>query len=102
MRRRMLEALQTIPGVESAGLSNNVPLGDGSEETTLFTDTTTDLRPANAAARPLVYDISPGYFHAAGTALLSGRAFGWHDDRNAPRVGVVNPELRRRDFGPAG
>ena len=45
MQKRMLEALETIPGVESVGLSNNVPLGDGSEETTVFTETTTDLRP---------------------------------------------------------
>ena len=101
MQKRMLEALETIPGVESVGLSNNVPLGDGSEETTVFTETTTDLRRANAAARPLIYFVSPGYFHAAGTAMLSGRDFGWHDDQNAPRVTVVNPEFARRIFGSA-
>ena len=101
MQKRMLEALETIPGVESVGLSNNVPLGDGSEETTVFTETTTDLRPANASARPLIYLVSPGYFHAAGTAMLSGRDFNWHDDENAPRVAVVNPEFARRIFGSA-
>ena len=39
----------------------------------VFTDNTTDLRPSNAAAHALMYIISPEYFHAAGTALLSGR-----------------------------
>src|SRR5262249_36749494 len=39
------------------------------------------------------------YFHAAGTALLSGRTFTWHDDKDAPRVAVVNAEFARRIFG---
>ena len=37
--------------------------------------------------------------HAAQTALLSGRPLTWHDDRNAPRVAVVNREFARRVFG---
>ncbi len=45
------------------------------------------------------FNISPGYFHAAGTALLTGRAFTWHDDKNSPRVAVVNQEFARRIFG---
>jgi predicted permease len=99
MQRRMIETLETIPGVESVALNDNVPLGDGSSDTTIYADTTTDLRPANAAAHPIVYDISPGYFHAAGTALLTGRDFTWLDDQNSPRVAVVNPEFARRLFG---
>jgi MacB-like periplasmic core domain len=64
-----------------------------------FTSETTALGPANAAAAAIVYLISPGYFRAAGTALLSGRAFTWHDDKNAPRVAVINREFARRVFG---
>ena len=45
------------------------------------------------------YDISPEYFQAAGTSLLAGRAFSWHDDKNAPRVAVVNQLFARRVFG---
>lgn len=101
MQKRMVETLETIPGVESVGLSDNVPLGDGSTETTVYADTTADLRPANAAAIPTVYRISPGYFHATGTAMLTGRDLTWHDDENSPRVAVVNPEFARRLFGSA-
>ena len=43
--------------------------------------------------------ISPGYFHAAGTTLLAGRDFTWHDDKNSPRVAIVNQEFARRLFG---
>ena len=99
MQRRMIERLETIPGVESVGMSDNVPLGDGASDTTIYADVTTDLRPPNAAARPLIYNISPGYFHAAGTALLAGRDFTWNDSREAPRVAIVNPEFARRLFG---
>ncbi len=99
MQRRMIQALETIPGVESVGLNDNVPLGDGSSDTTVYAETTTDLKPANAAGHPIVYHISPRYFRAAGTALLVGRDFTWQDDENAPRVAVVNPEFARRLFG---
>jgi ABC-type antimicrobial peptide transport system permease subunit len=43
--------------------------------------------------------VSADYFRAAGTAVLSGRSFSWHDDRNVPRVAVVNEEFARRIFG---
>ena len=46
-----------------------------------------------------VYRVSPGYFDAAGTAMLSGRDFTWHDDKNAPRVAVINQEFARKLFG---
>lgn len=31
--------------------------------------------------------------------MLSGRDFSWHDDRNAPRVAVINQEFARKIFG---
>lgn len=45
------------------------------------------------------YRISPGYFKAAATTLIAGRGFTWHDDKNAPRVAVVNEEFARKVFG---
>jgi hypothetical protein len=67
----------------------------------VFSDATTDLRRSNAAAESYMFGISPEYFYAAHTALLSGRTFTWHDDENAPRVAVVNQEFARRVFGSA-
>jgi predicted permease len=99
MQKRMIEALATISGVESVGLADQVPLGDGQSDSNVFTDTTSDLGPSNAAADSLMFKISPEYFHAAGTALLSGRTFTWHDDENSPRVAVVNREFARKIFG---
>ena len=99
MQKRMIDALKTIPGVESVGLADQVPLGDGPGDSNVFTDNTSDLRPSNAAVDAAMFRISPEYFHAAGTALLSGRAFTWHDDKNSPRVAVVNREFARKVFG---
>ncbi|MGI8771152.1 MAG: ADOP family duplicated permease [Acidobacteriaceae bacterium] len=101
MQKRMIGALETIRGVESVGLADQMPLGDGISDSMVFTDNTSDLRPSNAAANPFVFKTSPGYFDAAGTALLSGRTFTWHDDKNSPRVAVVNREFARRVFSSA-
>jgi len=49
-----------------------------------------------------MYSASPEYFHAAGTALLSGRTFTWHDDDKSPQVAVVNQEFARKLFGSPG
>jgi predicted permease len=99
MQKRMIAALEAIPGVKSAGLVSQIPLGGGATTADVFTDQTTDLRPANAAANVARFEISPEYFHAAGTTLLKGRAFSWQDDKNAPRVAVVNQLFARKVFG---
>jgi predicted permease len=100
MQKRMIHALETIPAVKSVGLVDAAPLAAGGFTGALaFTDETTDLRPGNAAARAYMFSISPEYFDAAGTPLLSGRVFGWHDDKNALPVAVVNQEFARMVFG---
>jgi predicted permease len=99
MQRRMIDAVQKIPGVESVGLIDWMPFSGGGDDSPVFTGEMTDLRPSNAVALPFWFSISPEYFHAAGTALLSGRTFTWHDNKNAPRVAVVNQEFARKIFG---
>jgi predicted permease len=99
MDRRMIDALKTIPGVDTVGLVSQIPLGGGGSSADVFTDQTTDLRTSNAAANSSRFEISPEYFHAAGTTLLQGRAFTWDDDKDAPRVAVVNQLFARRVFG---
>jgi predicted permease len=99
MQRRMIDALEAIPGVKSVGLVSTIPLGGGGETQDVFTGQTADLRTSNAAAKVQVFKISPEYFHAAGTSLVAGRAFSWQDDMNSPRVAVVNPLFARKIFG---
>jgi predicted permease len=100
MEDRMIDAMKTIPGVEHAGLANVLPLvAAGGWTVGIFKDETRDLKPANVASTTFQYNISPDYFRAAGTALLSGRAFTSRDDKGAPLVAVINQEFARRIFG---
>ena len=101
MQKRMINALETIPGVQSVGLVDRLPLYYGANSSYVFTDKTTDLRPANAAAEAMRYNISPEYLDAARTTLLAGRTLTWHDDKGAPRVAVVNREFASKIFGSA-
>ena len=98
-QKRMIEAVKTIPGVESVGMADQLPLGDSEPDSNVFTDTTSDLRPSNAAADALMFKVSPEYFYAASTVLLSGRPFTPQDDKSKSYVAVVNREFARKIFG---
>jgi len=98
MQRRMIDAVQQIPGVESVGFVGRPPLYGGGFAAPIFAEQSTDLRPSKAIVTATKYNISPDYFRAAGTVLLSGRAFSWHDDKESERVAVVNREFAARVF----
>jgi predicted permease len=99
MQRRMMDALEAIPGVSAVGYSDRLPLALDWNEDQVFRDTTADRRISNSAASAVMYDVSPGYFRAAGTSLIAGRNFTWHDDKDAPRVAIVSREFARKVFG---
>ena len=100
MQKRIIDAMAAIPGVSSVALVSIPPLHPACcNASNVFTDETTDLRPSTAAANAEMFSTSPGYFHAAGTALLTGRDLTWQDDKNAPRVAVINREFARKIFG---
>jgi predicted permease len=101
MQKRMIDAIETIPGVERVGLVNNYPplIYAAGSRVNIFKEETRDRRPSNIASMPYRYDVSPGYFDAAGTSLSAGRNFSWHDDKSAPAVAVVNREFAGKLFG---
>jgi predicted permease len=99
MRRRMLDALGSVPGVESAAIADKPPLAMDTVQSPVFAGDATELTPDKALANPFMYNVTPGYFHAAGTTLVSGRDFSWHDDADAPAVAIVNREFARKVLG---
>lgn len=101
MQKRMADAVREIPGVAAVGTVDIPPLHMGWTSTDIFKDQTTDLKPTNAAASPILYSVSPEYFSAAGTTLLAGRSFTLHDGKDAPRVAVINQEFAHKVFGSA-
>ena len=103
MQKRMLDAMETIPGVEHVGLVNGYPplVYLAGSKVRIFRNETADLRESNSAATPYKYDVSPGYFGAAGTSMVAGRDLNWNDAKNAPAVAVVNRDFAARMFGSA-
>jgi predicted permease len=97
MQKRLLDAVAAIPGVESVGLTDALLLND-TNDSDVFRDGATDLRPANAATHAYVYHISAEYLRAEGTRLLSGRPLTGQDNQDSPRVAVVNREFARKIF----
>ena len=96
-QRQLLEKVAQLPGVKAAGYANVTPL-TGSPNTLVFSQQSSDFRPANAAFNTYSYDISPGYLTAAGTPLLEGRDISSADTAKTPRVAIVNQEFARRLF----
>jgi hypothetical protein len=102
MQERMVEATRAIPGVTATGLvGQSPPLHLGWTDSNIFAEDAIDLKPSKAVADAITYRVSPDYFRAAETALLSGRTFTLHDDKNAPRVAVINAIFARKVFGSA-
>jgi predicted permease len=99
MQRRMLDAAAAVPGVTAVGYTDHLPLGISGGDSDVFTDSTTDFRPTNQIADAMNYKISPGYMQAAGTKLLAGRDLTMQDDKNAPKVALVNRQFAVKVFG---
>jgi predicted permease len=99
VQRRMIEQAARIPGVSFAGTVDNSPLGSGGSSTPVWREGSADLRPSNSAMAARYFSISPGYLQAAGTRLLAGRDFTWHDDQTKPKVVLINQTFAQKMFG---
>ena len=99
LQKRMLETAANIPGVSHVGIVDDMPLGGSGSSSTVFRQGTTDFRASNSAFGAKYFSISPDYFETAGTRLLTGRDFSWHDDANSPKVAIVNQTFAREMFG---
>jgi predicted permease len=84
-----LERLANLPGVQSAGIGETVPMGGAGESTALRIP---DRPTSRDEERPYAnYTIaSRGYFSAIGTVLLRGRDFLDTDTADSPPVAIVS------------
>ena len=98
-QKAMLEAVQRIPGVTTAGAVNRAPFTGGLRGVPVFPPGTTDFNLNNSVLAPYVFTLSPGYLEAAGTKLLSGRDVSWHDTKTTPYVAIVNQTFARKMWG---
>jgi predicted permease len=92
--RRLLEEIQTMPGVRGATVAKWIPFEQQGNEA-VFSEEQVASRRADALS---VFSNTVGedYFRVMGIPMLQGRAFDKHDDDTAPRLAVVNEALASR------
>jgi predicted permease len=94
-QQRLLTALQQLPGVDLAAISNSIPLSIDQSSTTVEAADGPAERGRNARGASY-YIVSPGFFSTLGIPLLSGRDFNQHDNQQASRVAIVNQTFARQ------
>ncbi len=93
--RQSLERIKALPGVESVGIVNALPMGGGRPNTT-FTVEGRPLSDSINTAQSFV--ASTDYFKTMGIQLLNGRVFAEQDDDKAPNVAVVSKTFAEKFF----
>jgi predicted permease len=88
----LLDRVQRLPGVVSAGAVSNLPLSGQGSSGTLTVDTqSVPLENTTPEADQRV--ATPDYFKAMGISLVRGRFFEARDSDTAPRVAIVDESL---------
>jgi putative ABC transport system permease protein len=92
--RELLEKVRALPGVESAGGINHLPLAGDMWGWPFVIEGRPKPRPGESPSA--VYRIAtPGYLQAMRIPLLQGRDIAGADDVNAPGVVLINEEAAR-------
>ncbi|HSS19135.1 MAG TPA: ABC transporter permease [Pyrinomonadaceae bacterium] len=90
------QRVSTVPGVDSVGLINTLPLDKGPQAGFQIEGRpplTTDKWPGGNYRT-----VSSDYFRTMNVPIVQGRSFNDRDVENAPLVVIVNQALARRDF----
>ena len=84
--QQILTRVGSLPGVEAAGFTDYLPLGQNRSWGLPFPK---GLKPPQGLDGPLVYVITPGYMRAMGTPIR-GRDFSWSDGPKSEPVVMIN------------
>jgi putative ABC transport system permease protein len=88
--------LSTLPGVDTVGLVNQLPLAGGNVDGGVDIEGRTFPKDSGPTADKRI--ASPGYFHAMRIPVLRGREFTDRDVLNAPHVAIINENFARTYF----
>jgi predicted permease len=91
--QQILQRVTALPGIESAGITDMLPLGRNREwgfapKGKVFTK--------GEYPNAFVQVITPGYLRAMGIRLIEGRDFNWHDTSKSESVFIINQAAARR------
>jgi predicted permease len=85
--RQLLERTKSLPGVESAGMINNLPLGGVDINGFFWIEGDPAQKPTHDSGFRVV---SPDYFRTMNIPLLKGRLFTEQDNETATPVGIIS------------
>jgi putative ABC transport system permease protein len=92
--RRVLDKVEHIPGIQSAGLTDVLPLGQQNDREYFTIENRLPWQELVADFRC----ISPRYLNTMGIALLQGRLLSDRDGRDAPPVVLIDETLAHQYF----
>ena len=93
--RRVLDEIQAVPGVESAGLTGDLFIDNDRVQVV------TVERDEGIVSERLQFvagEVSADFFKAVGTPLVQGRFFSIGDGPDAPPVAIINEAMARRSW----
>ena len=79
--------MSAVPGVESVGITDNLPLVHGRSWELIAKNKPTKPSDNNDA---FVYLITPGYLQTMGIRVRAGRDFTWEDAPKSEKVIIIN------------
>jgi putative ABC transport system permease protein len=94
---QILQRLVALPGVDSVGLTNNLPLTRYTLSSTMRVEGRAYQKGETLPSAPIT-TVNPDYFRTMGISLRSGRLFNDGDAQGAPRVALLSESLARRLF----
>jgi len=90
--------LQSIPGVQHAGLGMSLPLGGGGWQTWSKFWVAGEGTSRAGFVHGISQSITPDYFAALAVPLRLGRTFSSQDSAHSPAVAIINEEFARQKF----
>jgi predicted permease len=112
-QRRLLDKVRSIPGIESAGMIDGLPLTLNISNSAIHIEGKPEALPGDTPIANM-YDATTGYLRAMQTRLIAGRDFDARDIKDSPPAVLVNeafarqllpgedPLGKRFRFGPGG
>ncbi len=92
---RTLESIEGLPGVESAGAVNGIPLGESFSSNVILAEGY-EMQPGESLIAPHNLIVTPGYFEAMRIALRQGRYFTRQDTSDVPASVMVDERLANK------
>ena len=93
---RTLDALRSVPGLESATISGDIPLNGGGR--TLYARGDIAVPPVDQRASAPGHDIAPGFFKTWGIRVVAGRDVDEHDLADRQNVLLISEAGAKKVF----